>query len=186
MPFFIAFWKPIAGILLVLALVGTVAFAKHRYDERRRDEGRVEVQAKWDAYKAEQIERTTAMTMLWDSKRQEVDRVSADRDKLRDERTRTLASAVSSLPVAVAGVVVPAVAVSVLNAGASAANAAGTPGEPEKTVATSAPSADSTVGRITGWTVLVLDILGECRDRVAEWDKFYADLRAAQPKGVTP
>lgn len=45
MPFLVAFWKPIAAIVAVLALLATVAVIKHRYDEARRDEGRAEVRA---------------------------------------------------------------------------------------------------------------------------------------------
>jgi len=57
MPFLLMFWKPIAGVLLVIALVAAVGLTKHRYDEGRRDEGRVEVQAKWDAAIVVQKER---------------------------------------------------------------------------------------------------------------------------------
>jgi len=54
MPFLLMFWKPIAGVLLVVALVAAVGLTKHRYDEHRRDEGRAEVQTKWDAANAAQ------------------------------------------------------------------------------------------------------------------------------------
>jgi hypothetical protein len=54
MPFLLTFWKPIAAILAMLAIVSFFAIAKHSYDERRRDEGRQEVQSRWDAAVAAQ------------------------------------------------------------------------------------------------------------------------------------
>jgi len=176
------FWKPIALLLIVVALVGFVAYKKDQYDEGKMDLGRAEVQAKWDTDKAERIARTAAMTMLWDAKRQEAEKASDERDKARADRMGLVASARDRIPVAVASRPVPAVAVDVLNAGAGATNAAGTASESTKTVAASAASADSTIGLLVGWGVVVLDILGECRDRVSEWERFYSSLRSAQPK----
>jgi len=178
------FWKPVLIGILVLAFVGMVAWWKHKYDEERRDEGRAEVQAEWDADKAERVKLTTAMTLLWDNKRQDAEKIGEERDRLRMERTESVARQVASLPPAVAHLVIPADAVRVLSAGADSANAAGTPSQPEKAIAPRTASADSNVGLLTGWAVTVLDILAECRDRVSEWEVFYASLRAAQPKGT--
>lgn len=177
------FGLPIGLIIrgvLVLAIASACWYAWHRFTEHYVDKGRAEVQVKWDKDKAERIAATTAMTMLWDGKRQEAEKASAERDQLRNERNEPVASAARSLPVAVAGFHFPGAAVGVLNAGANSANAAGTPGKPQEAAAASTASADSTVGRITSWTVVVLDILSECRDRVAEWESFYNGLRAAQ------
>jgi hypothetical protein len=66
----IKFWKPIAAIVGVLILLASFFALKHSYDEGRRDEGRAEVQAKFDAYVNESRERSSALALQWDQQRQ--------------------------------------------------------------------------------------------------------------------
>lgn len=70
---------------------------------------------------------------------------------------------------------VSAAAVSVLNDAARAANASGPPGESDK--AAPASAGDTDLKTLTDWGKLVLEIHAECRDRVAEWQKWYGDLK---------
>ena len=52
------FWKPLALGLALLALWLSIGALKHRYDEGKRDEGRAEVQAKFDEYVTAARERS--------------------------------------------------------------------------------------------------------------------------------
>ena len=47
-------WGLILRAVALVAVIGAVWYAKHSYDERRRDEGRAEVRAAWDAERARQ------------------------------------------------------------------------------------------------------------------------------------
>lgn len=184
MTFLLAFWKPIAMILAAVALVAAIAIAKHSYDEGKRDEGRADIQAKWDADSARRMAQVTAQTLAWDAQRQKTDTAVAERDKARQEAANAISQRVANLPQVVRDQRVPAAFVGVLRDSANAANLAGTPGEPDKAPAATAASADaeSDLGLVAGWISDVARIHAECRDRVALWIDFYAGLRAAQPK----
>jgi hypothetical protein len=99
MPFLLAFWKPIAAIVLVIALVAAVGIAKHSYDERRRDEGRAEIQASWDAAKAAQKARELVAAKEADDYQRRVDaKRQLDFDKL-SKRTVELENRLAAVPV---------------------------------------------------------------------------------------
>lgn len=121
MPFLLAFWKPIVCVLALVALMATIAITKHHYDEARRDEGRAEVQAKWDADKAARIKRTTELTLLLSGKLQEA-KDETDKAKRASVaafvRPKDLAGRVASGP----GVRMGGDLIGVLDAAASAAN----------------------------------------------------------------
>jgi hypothetical protein len=169
MPFLLMFWKPIAAIVAVLALVATVAILKHSYDEHRRDEGRSEVQVKWDAANAAQKQREILAAKEADeyANRLEAKR-KLDFDRLA-KRTAQLEARLAAQSVA------PDITGSVRDT-IRAANATGT-GEPAK----AGPSATGTAGAagaaVDGLTfVKWFDQVGEqyraCRERVEGWVKW--------------
>lgn len=55
--------QPLLWLLLISGIVGSALWAKASYDDRRRDEGRAEVQTKWDADIALRIKRTSEITV---------------------------------------------------------------------------------------------------------------------------
>ena len=100
MPFLLTFWKPIAAVLLLVALVGALAFAKHGYDERRRSEGRAEVTAKWDAAIAAQKVREIAAAKEADEFQMRVEaKREADFKRLLAARTAELQTRLSALSI---------------------------------------------------------------------------------------
>lgn len=185
MTFLLAFWKPIAlGIVLVLLAVA-VGVEKHRYDERRRDEGRAQIQAKWDADKAARIQAVTDQVSRWDAERQKYDKAQQELSNERSLRAALAANAARSLPRTVADTAFPAAAAGVLNDAIHASDTASTPGpsaEPAKEAATSPAAADSTVGAVTEWAVGCVAAYEEARGMVAGWQDFYASLQKAQPQ----
>lgn len=179
----IKFWKPLAMVLGAIVLMTVVGIAKHRYDDGKREEGRAEIQAKWDADKAERIKRTTEITNLWDSKRQEAEKNAEDRDHERRLRADLATVAARGLPPAVARIVVPHSAVSVLDRAIDAGSAtqiAGPAREPAKASAPAAEGADSTVGLLTQWGVQCIAAYEEARGMVVGWQDFYQSLRGSQ------
>lgn len=172
--------KSVAILAAVLILLGM----KHGYDESRRDEGRAEVQAKWDTDKAARLKAYTDMTTQWVTAQQDAEKnaaaLAAERQgRINDAKLRALA-----LPPADAGLRFPASARGVLNdAVRDSAATAGPAAEPAKPPADAA--ADTRVDIVTQWAVDVVGYYNACRDQVIGWQRFYAALRAAQPK-VTP
>lgn len=172
MPFLLAFWKPIAAVLIVAALFAAVALAKSSYDERRRDEGREEVRAEMAAAQAaqeaawqEQKRKTEVATNERNAARRAAFKAAAERDKLAQE---------------IADTRVPAGFVGSLRRSADEANAAGPAGQPDGPAAEPSSGADSTLGLIAGWVREVAEIHAECRDRVAAWAAFYRGLQEGQ------
>lgn len=167
---------------LVLALMAALAYAYHLVAEHFRIEGRAEIQTKWDADKAERIKRTTDMTNLWDSKRQEADKAGQERDHERAQRLADAQQRAKTLPPAVAGAAFPGAAVQLLNepTGGHPAQITRPAGPAEATAP--AAAGDSTVGAVTEWGVTVKGMYQACLDRVAEHVAFYQSLRDAQPK----
>ena len=190
MPFLLMFWKPLAGILLIAALAAGALFAKHGYDERRREEGRAEIRAEWKADTERRVAMTTAITNEWNAKRIEAETAIGERDRERAQRQADNQARARALPPAVAGGHFSGVAVSVLNRAASDSAAAA---EPAGATARAAPAAaddsddsDATVGAVVEWGVTLIGMYETCRTRVGEWQEFYAALQAAQPKGADP
>lgn len=183
------FWKPIALIVGIAALWFGVMALKHSYDEGKRDEGRAEVRAELDAYKAAAMERTSAITLAWDQQRQATEAAAKGLDDERSKRLADSRDRVRTLPPTVAAVVVPPRAASLLNDAIAASNqpaAAGPAFAPVESRPAAAASTDdrqsdaSTVGQVTAWAVEVIALYSACRDQVAGWIAFYAGLRAAQ------
>lgn len=182
------FWKPIAGALLVLAVVLAIGAAKHSYDSARRDEGRAEVQAKFDAYVAAARERATALALAWDEQRQAADAAERELDDERTKRRAATVAEVAALPPDVARAPVPAVALGVLDdaiAASNAAAAAGSAGQPDEAPAAApadspvSPGGDGQLGPLIGWAATVIDLYDQCRAQVSGWARFYAGLRGA-------
>jgi hypothetical protein len=97
---------PLARILLsrtALEIYGLLAIAlflhgmKHAYDERRRDEGRVEIQAKFDAYKNAATKRATYLALLWSASLDKIDTESRKRQEAEGERNQAFAQRAAAL-----------------------------------------------------------------------------------------
>lgn len=181
------FWKPLAGALLALAVVLAVLSAKHSYDDGRRDEGRAEIQAKFDAYVTAARERATALALAWDQQRQAADAAERELDDARSQRRAAAVAQVAALPPDVARAPVPAAAFGVLDAAVAASNAAAVAGPAGQSDAPgAAPAAgpandgrDGQVGALIGWAAAVVDLYDQCRAQVNGWVRFYDGLRAA-------
>ena len=106
----------------ILALLAALAYGVHRYNEHYRDQGRAEVQAKWDADNVRRIALTTGIVMDATKRIQEADDVAAthkaDRDRLFSA-VEVAADSVRRGP----GIRVPADVAGVLERAAVAANA---------------------------------------------------------------
>jgi hypothetical protein len=175
--FLVTFWKPLALIIIIATLATAVGVAKHNYDERRRDEGRAEVQAKWDADKKVRIERTTAIVNLWDKERQRADASELDHDRMRTALFGSVEDLRRNIPPVDRDRSFPASGVRVLNSAVVAANT-DTPSTPGQPVKNSAPAqADSTVGAVVEWGVGCATQYAACRDQVGGLIDFYNNLR---------
>lgn len=186
MPFLLTWWRPIAAAVALVALYLAVVGLKHSYDEGKRDEGRAEVQAKFDAYVTAAMERTSAITLAWDAKRIEAETAGKVADDERAKRFAESKMRAQALPAAVAAVVVPAAALGVLDDAIRASDRAETPGSagaPVENPAAATPAAtepDGTVGLLTAWGLEVVALYDACRDQVTGWQTFYRGLQAAQ------
>jgi len=183
MSFLLAFWKPIAALVVVALLAVAVIAWKHSYDEARRDEGRGEVQEKWDQAKAAALKANTEQEQRWASERDARVKAEQERDDERTKRATEAANAAKSLPAADARVRVARSAVRVLNNAIDAGNPTPAPGpaaKPDKATPAAAEGADSTVGLLTQWGVACISAYDEARSMVKGWQDFYAGLRAAQ------
>ena len=171
------FLKGVALLAAVLILLGL----KHGYDERRRDEGRAEVKALWDADTQRRVhafaEAMTKYVTAQEEAEKNAQALAAERQKrIDDAKLRALA-----LPPADAGVRFPASARGVLNdAVGDSAPATGPAAEPVKSA--SAPAEDSNVGIVTQWAVDVIGYYNACREQVIGLQSFYHALQKAQPE----
>jgi len=180
-----AFWKPIAIGIAIIALVAAVGFAKHRYDEGKRMEGRAEVQALWDADRARNIKEGQAQEARWKTESEARQKAEQELSDERSKRAAVAAVAARSLPDRVARVVVPRESVRVLNDAIDAGNPGKTTGpaaKPDKAAPAAAEGADSTVGLLTQWGVGCIAAYDDARAMVTGWQDFYHALQAAQPK----
>jgi len=119
MPYMLIF-KAVA----IFALMVTIAVGVHKYNEHFRDQGRAEVQSKWDEYKASQDKQRAEIILDY----------TAKLGKAHDDKERSDAAAVARLAVldaalgnvvnTRAGVRLPA---GLLDASTAAANARRTP-----------------------------------------------------------
>ena len=192
----LTFWKPIAGLVALLALGLAIMAVKHSYDDGKREEGAAPVRAEFDAYRKAATERTTAITLAWDQKRIAAETAQKGLDDERANRLADASKRAQALPAAVAAVVVPAAALSVLDDAIRASDqpaATGSAGgivEARPAPAAAAPdparNGDGNVGLLVQWGVLVSAMYDACRDQVTGWQRFYADLRAAQPAEPAP
>ena len=187
MPFLIAFWKPIAGILLIVAIVATLGWAKNSYDEGKRDEGRTEVQGKWDADRTARIKRTTEITLELSGKLMAAKDAAAKREGEVNARFQTLAATVNRIP-AGRTVGVSGVAAGVFDDASRAANSA-RPGAGREARADPVPipaEARYDEREFAGWIVAAgaaysdaYGLWASCRAREDQY-------LTAMTKGVTP
>jgi hypothetical protein len=178
----IPWWlKGLVALGLFLAVAGWIQSKKHTYDESLRNEGRAEVQAKWEVDKAERIKAFSAMTSQWASAAVDAEKAQKELSAQRLERINHAKQQVRSLPATDAHVRFPASAVRLLD------DAAGHPTPPAGSAAQpdgspSAGTGDSSVELVTGWALTVIDLYEACRQQVHGWINFYDQLRTTQGK----
>ena len=173
----------VLGVASMVAVALMLLGFKHSYDERRRDEGRAEIQAKWDADKAARLRAYTAMTTQWVTAQLDAESLAKQLASERQGRIEDAKKRAHNLPPADAALRFPASARSVLNDAVGPVEPAETP-RPAGGAASGAAAAaeDSSVELVTQWAVDVVGFYNACRDEVIGWQKFYAALRAAQPE----
>lgn len=186
------FWKPLAGIVIVLAIVLALGAMKRSYDDGKRAEGAKPVQAAFDAYVKAAQERTTAITLAWDAKRIEAEQAGKVADDERAKRMAESQKRLAALPPAVAAVIVPGRALSLLDDAIRASDSptpagpAAVPVESPAATPVAAPEQDGTVGLLTAWGLDVVRLYDACREQVTGWQAFYKGLQVAQHQGVPP
>lgn len=162
--------------IVAVAAIGGAVYKVNHWCNTVCEDARAEV-VMLKAEKAAAQERATAIALLWSGQVDKTASAESQLETLRHARAETVRAAAAALPAADRGRVVPAAVVRVLDSAAGAANSAGTTTGAEKAAPT---SADTSLGVLTDWAVVVTEIHAECRDRVAQWETFYAGLRAAQ------
>lgn len=190
---------------ITIAVLAMLYYAWHAFTDHYVQlgvaQGRGEVQKEFDAYRKVAAQRTTDVAALWDSKRVEADKLAEERDHANQDRIADAKKRVATLPVALAGIRVPASVVRLLNDDADTdhpADAAGPAGPPvgaagsqaaavpDPSGAGSQPGQDSSLGLVVEWVATARAMYGQCVDRVDGLIQFYNDLRAAQPVAVPP
>lgn len=180
------FWKPIAGIVLCIAIILALGAMKRSYDDGKREEGAAPVRAEFAAYVETARKRTTAITLAWDQKRIEAETAGKVADNERAKRMAESKVRLAALPPAVAAVVVPGRALSLLDDAIRAsdptlaAGPAAAPVESPAAAPVAAPERDGTVGLLTAWGLDVVRLYDACREQVIGWNAFYRGLQAAQ------
>lgn len=157
--FLMTFWKPIAIIVLVAVIAGAAAWWKHSYDERRRDEGRLEVQLAWDeAIEAQKVaDRKNAEETRTRLAAQEADR--AKQFAALRNRNRALESQLAAVRVDTA-------LIAGMRDSVRTANAAGAGSPPNDAApATGAPDGN----QVNNWFADVAELYRRCRDQVGAW-----------------
>jgi len=160
MPFLLMFWKPIAAALAIFALLAFVAVEKHLYDERRRDEGRQEVQTRWDAAMAAQrLREAKAAQEADDFQRRADEKARKDFAVALAQRTAEVEARLAARPASID------LSRSLSNA-TRAANGQST-GESAQADPTAATVPDELA--VARWYDQVAEQYRACRDRVAAW-----------------
>lgn len=117
------FWKPIAALVAIIVLTAAISVAKHRYDEARRDEGRAEVQAKFNDYKAAQDRERAAIIANYVERLGKLYDDKIRSDAAAEKRRAILGVAVGDVVNTAWGITLPADVRRVFDASSAAANA---------------------------------------------------------------
>jgi len=172
----------IAKAVALAAAAALLLWGWHLFTEHYRDEGRAEIQAKWDADKAERLASMQEMQAKWALEKENTAEAIRERNNARAKATALAREAAKTIPEDVASQPVPSVAVGVLNdAIGNSAEASGPPGGTYKGVTAPPARADSTIGLLVDWGITAIDMYETCRARVVEWQQFYSGLQKAQP-----
>lgn len=157
-------------IVLLLAIVASVTYAVHRYNEGLRDEGRQEVQAKWDAATklANEIEEKAAAQREADLEKANVD---------RDKRFAELAGRNAALQAQLASERVGSATLRSLLDSVRTSNAEGTAGG---TPQDSTPVTESTGDKLADWFAEVAKLYASCRRQVICWNDFWDQKEGGQ------
>lgn len=134
------------------------------------------------AEKAAVLKREAAIAVLYGEQVARTSKVESQLTEARNVRFGSARANVRALSPADRDRAVPAAVVRVLDDAARAANASGPAAGTQASVAPPADRAgrDARLGAVAEWMVTVAEIHAECRDRVAQWERFYDGLRAAQ------
>lgn len=174
MPFLLAFWRPIAIGIAALALLGALAWAKHGYDERRREEGRSELRPQIAALQGsieDTRRRATDLALLWSS---QVDKTEAASRQSEVSRAETFAALSDRARRIAAPSRLSADAVQ-LSDDARRAASGQTPGpaaKPPEAAPAPASSTEIFIVQMYEWAAV-------CKARVSEWEQFYKSLQGA-------
>lgn len=172
MPFLLAFWRPIAMGVGALLLVAALAWAKHGYDERRREEGRselrpqiVELQSSIEATR----QRAADMANRWAA---QVDKTEAASRQTETNRAQTFAALQDRAGRIAAPSRLSPDAVRLSDDARSAASgqAAGPAAKPAETAPAPSRSTEEFIVSLYEWA-------GSCKARVSEWEQFYKGLQ---------
>lgn len=179
MPFLLMFWKPLAGILLIVALAAGALFAKHRYDEGLREEGRAEVRAEWAADKAKIAADLMRRSENAEREKQEAERKAVIAERARVARFATLKARADAEAAAAPVRVTPAY-VGLLHDARIAAEASRPAGQVAEAAPAPSESAQAYGVAMLAWAALALE-----RDGL--WSEYVDTIRrACTPQGADP
>lgn len=163
--------------LMIIGLMIALWGAWHSFTGHYKDIGRAEVQAKWDKDKEARIKALTAVTLMWDKKRQELEQEQTDHERDRAARFAPITVASTNLPKPVRDVPVPAAAVGVLNRAISASNSVSSPTPSKSGEETGPTPADTDLGSVVDWGVNCARQYAEVVDQVLGLQKAYNNVR---------
>ena len=89
--------QPLIWLALFAIVAAGAMWMKTSYDEKRRDEGRAEVQTAWDEDRARRIKRTTEIVLTLSGKLMEAKDAQAERETAINARFSTLEDRVRAL-----------------------------------------------------------------------------------------
>jgi hypothetical protein len=152
-----------AKLIFVVALIASLAYAAHAYNEHYRAEGRAEVQAKWDAAikLANEIEAKAAI-----AREADLEKANADRDK----RFKALAGRYAALQARLAAESVGPATVDGLLDAVRTANAEGAAAS---TARNSTPSSGTTGDQLAPWFADIAEKYARCKRQVVCWNDFW-------------
>lgn len=166
-------WVKLGAILTaVLFVMGY----KHQYDERRRGEGRAEIQAKWEVDKAARIRAFSDKQREYVEASLEAEQLKKDRDAELFKRQQDAKRRLAAIPKDVADTRIPVVA-GVLNGTDHSAGTAPAAGQPERDPTGSPANSDTTVGLWAQWSETMKGLYESCRSEVIGLVTHYNNLR---------
>ena len=169
MPFLLMFCKPIAGVLLLAALVAAFVLLKHGYDNEKREEGAAPVRAEFAAYRAKEAAIVAGLATQWDAKRQEAE---TNANAAEVERTKSFSLLQERARVLATGGGDAGGHLRLYDDARAAAETAGTPAKSPEAAPAPSSSTEEYIVSLYEWASV-------CKARVDEWASFYQSLRSS-------